>query len=155
MSKIKVTFRQKQIILMLIENGNVPKTIKDISIELNVSSRTIVRELPFIEKFLFENDFKFIKKSGVGIFIDESYDKLNFLKELLENEYSVNKFSKNSRLTYILESILESNSPIKSAYFLNKFKISYSTFIKDLNSLKSILKKFDILLIQKKDLEFI
>ena len=36
MSKIKVTFRQKQIILMLIENGNVPKTIKDISIELNV-----------------------------------------------------------------------------------------------------------------------
>ena len=92
MSRIKVTFRQKQIILMLIENGNVPKTIKDISIELNVSSRTIVRELPFIEKFLFENDFKFIKKSGVGIFIDESYDKLNFLKELLENEYSVNKF---------------------------------------------------------------
>ena len=70
MSRIKVTFRQKQIILMLIENGNVPKTIKDISIELNVSSRTIVRELPFIEKFLFENDFKFIKKSGVGIFID-------------------------------------------------------------------------------------
>ena len=150
MSRIKVTFRQKQIILMLIENGNVPKTIKDISIELNVSSRTIVRELPFIEKFLFENDFKFIKKSGVGIFIDESYDKLNFLKELLENEYSVNKLSKNNRITYILESILESNSPIKSAYFLNKFKISYSTFIKDLNSLKSILKKFDLLLIQKK-----
>ena len=56
MSRIKVTFRQKQIILMLIENGNVPKTIKDISIELNVSSRTIVRELPFIEKFLFENN---------------------------------------------------------------------------------------------------
>ena len=51
MSRIKVTFRQKQIILMLIENGNVPKTIKDISIELNVSSGTIVRELPFIEKF--------------------------------------------------------------------------------------------------------
>lgn len=150
MSRIKVTFRQKQIILMLIENGNVPKTIKDISIELNVSSRTIVRELPFIEKFLFENDFKFIKKSGVGIFIDESYDKLNFLKELLENEYSVNKLSKNNRITYILESILGSNSPIKSAYFLNKFKISYSTFIKDLNSLKSILKKFDLLLIQKK-----
>ena len=142
MSRIKVTFRQKQIILMLIENGNVPKTIKDISIELNVSSRTIVRELPFIEKFLFENDFKFIKKSGVGIFIDESYDKLNFLKELLENEYSVNKLSKNSRITYILESILGSNSPIKSAYFLNKFKISYSTFIKDLNSLKSILLSF-------------
>lgn len=51
MSKLKLTFRQKQIILILIDNFKNPKRIKDISNELNVSSRTIMRELHLIEEF--------------------------------------------------------------------------------------------------------
>ncbi len=150
MGKLKITSRQKQIISIIIENGNKPITIKDISIELNVSSRTIVRELPFIEEFLFENDFKFVKKSGVGIYINEDSEKLNFLKDIIGDKYSLINFSKNDRIIYIINSIAQKNSPVKSSYFMKKFKISYSTLIKDLNFLKNFLKSFDLNLNVKK-----
>lgn len=150
MSKTKITFRQRAIILMLIENGAYPKRIKDIAYALGISSRTVLRELVFVEKFLFEENIKFVKKSGVGIFIDEDLNKLNYLKNFLDKKYLVNGISKNERVLSILESILEGNSVIKSVYFLNRFKISYATFIKDLNYLRGILKKFNLDLIQRK-----
>ena len=81
MSKLKLTFRQKQIILILIDNFKNPKRIKDISNELNVSSRTIMRELHLIEEFFDEREILFVKKSGVGIFLDGEYEKINKLRE--------------------------------------------------------------------------
>lgn len=151
MGKLKISFRQKQIILILIDNFKKPKRIKDISKELNVSSRTIIRELHAIEKFFDEKDILFIKKSGVGIFLDGEYEKVNKLREEMNLEYPLSKYSKNDRVIFILENILYSET--KSNVFLNKFKISYSTFSKDLDYIKSkILTKFDLKLITKKGL---
>lgn len=151
MSKLKLTFRQKQIILILIDNFKNPKRIKDISNELNVSSRTIMRELHLIEEFFDEREILFVKKSGVGIFLDGEYEKINKLREEMSLEYPLTKYSKNDRVICILENILHSET--KSTLFLNKFKISYSTFSKDLDYIKSkILTKFDLKLLTKKGL---
>lgn len=151
MGKIKITFRQKQIILILIENFKKPKRIKDISEELNVSSRTIIRELYVIDKFFDERNILFVKKSGVGIFLEGDYERINKLREELNLENSLSKYSRNDRVMFILENILYSQT--KSNLFLNKFKISYSTFSKDLEYIKSkILIKFNLKLITKKGL---
>ena len=66
MKKEKLTLRQKKIIEILIyEENNMPLTISHVSDKLKVSRRTILREMPYVEKWLKDNNFKFIKKPGI------------------------------------------------------------------------------------------
>ncbi|HBG0147335.1 TPA: HTH domain-containing protein, partial [Clostridioides difficile] len=64
MKKKKITSRQKKIILMIVENSkkNIPITISEIAGMLELSSRTVLRDMSGIEKWFDENDFNFVKK---------------------------------------------------------------------------------------------
>lgn len=63
MKKKKITSRQKKIILMIVENSkkNIPITISEIAGTLELSSRTVLRDMSGIEKWFDENDFNFVK----------------------------------------------------------------------------------------------
>ncbi|MCE4647282.1 HTH domain-containing protein [Clostridioides difficile] len=52
MKKKKITSRQKKIILMIVENSkkNIPITISEIAGTLELSSRTVLRDMSGIEK---------------------------------------------------------------------------------------------------------
>ena len=63
MKRKKISSRQKEIILLLAQNtSNKPITISEVAKELNISTRTVLRDMTKIESWLDENDFKFIKK---------------------------------------------------------------------------------------------
>ena len=63
MRKKKISSRQKEIILMLAQNhSNKSITISDIAKELDISTRTVLRDMSSIENWLDENYFKFVKK---------------------------------------------------------------------------------------------
>ena len=73
MKRKKISSRQKEIILLLAQNtSNKPITISEVAKELNISTRTVLRDMTKIESWLDENDFKFIKKPGVGIYLDRA-----------------------------------------------------------------------------------
>ena len=75
MKRKKISSRQKEIILLLAQNtSNKPITISEVAKELNISTRTVLRDMTKIESWLDENDFKFIKKPGVGIYIIKPFD---------------------------------------------------------------------------------
>ena len=96
MRKKKISSRQKEIILMLAQNhSNKSITISDIAKELDISTRTVLRDMSSIENWLDENDFKFVKKPGVGIYLDETLDNKQFIIELLQEE----KIEKNYTVT--------------------------------------------------------
>jgi len=60
MKRKKISSRQKEIILLLAQNtSNKPITISEVAKELNISTRTVLRDMTKIESWLDENDFKF------------------------------------------------------------------------------------------------
>lgn len=77
MKKKKITSRQKKIILMIVENSkkNIPITISEIAGTLELSSRTVLRDMSGIEKWFDENDFNFVKKTRSGIDFRGKYRK--------------------------------------------------------------------------------
>ena len=66
--KSGLTKRQKLIIEMLAAfNADDPITIQAISEKLKLSSRTVLREMPRINEWFEENDFKLVKKPRIGM----------------------------------------------------------------------------------------
>ena len=98
MKRKKISSRQKEIILLLAQNtSNKPITISEVAKELNISTRTVLRDMTKIESWLDENDFKFIKKPGVGIYLDETLDSKQFIIELLQEEKIEKSYTKEER----------------------------------------------------------
>lgn len=145
MRRKKITSRQKEIILLLAQNPiNKPITISAIAQELNLSSRTVLRDMASVENWLDENDFDFIKKPGVGLILNESLENQKLIKELLEEEKIDKEYSREERKLFILSELLSSNEPIKSFYFTKSLKISEGTLNNDLIAAASFLSKFGL-----------
>lgn len=150
MKKKKLMSRQKQIIQILTKSTNKnPITISTIAEILNVSSRTVLREMPKIEEWLDENGFNFIKKPGVGLIIDESLENQQLILELLEVENVQKEYSKEERKRIILSELLIAKEPLKLFYFTNQLKVSEGTLSNDLYGIEDWLKAFDIKLIRR------
>ena len=151
--KSNLTSRQKAIIEILTKfTAANPVTVSAISEKLKLSSRTILREMPKIEKWLSDNNFKFIRKPGVGLVLDESLENQKRILELLEIENIEKEYSKDERRKYILIELLSAKEPLKSFYFTSKFKISEGTLSNDLDFLTEWLKNYNISIIRKQGL---
>lgn len=151
--KAGLTSRQKAIIEILTKfTATKPVTIAAISQKLKLSSRTILREMPYIEKWLSENEFKFIRKPGVGLVLDESIENQKLILELLEIEHVEKEYSKEERQRLILGELLATKEPLKSYYFTSKFKISDGTLSNDLDAIEKYLKPFRIKTVRKQGL---
>lgn len=151
MKKKKITSRQKKIILMIVENSkkNIPITVSEIARELELSSRTVLRDMSGIEKWFDENDFDFVKKPGVGLILEENIENQNFIIELLEEEKIEKEYSKEERTLIILSKLLVSNEPVKSYYFAKILKVSEGVLNNDFTLAGEWLEKFNIELIRK------
>lgn len=153
MKKKKLMSRQKQIIQILTKSTiKNPITVSTIAGSLNISSRTVLREMPKIEEWLDENGFNFIKKPGVGLIIDENLENQQLILELLEVENVQKEYTKDERKKIILGELLVSKEPLKLFYFTNQLKVSEGTLSNDLDGIEEWLKEFDIKLIRKQGL---
>ncbi len=150
MKNNKLNSRQKEIIKILTRSTiNKPITTSMIAKELSLSSRTVLREMPKIEAWLDENEFKFIKKPGVGLIIDEDLDNQQLILELLEIEKIKKQYSKEERKKIIVGELLIAKEPLKFFYFTSQLKISEGTLSGDLDAIEIWLTKFNIKLIRK------
>lgn len=152
MGKNQITSRQREILLKLLENLDNPITLKEISEELNVSSRTITRELICIEDFLGDYNIKLLRKSGVGVCVSGDIDSIINVRDILNSYSPLNKYQKRQRVLYIMKKILLSE--FKSSYFQMKFNISYMTFMKDIEYIREVFKRFDLKVKSKKSVGF-
>ncbi|MDV4149269.1 transcription antiterminator [Clostridium sp. AL.422] len=146
----KLNSRQKEIIKILTKSTVTnPLTTASIAEKLSISSRTVLREMPKIEVWLEENEFKFIKKPGVGLVIDESLENQKLILELLEIEKIEKEYSKEERKKIVISELLISQEPIKLFYFTSLLKVSEGTLSNDLDSIEEWLRKFNIKLVRK------
>lgn len=146
----KLNLRQKEIIKILTKSTiNNPITTSAIAKEMSLSSRTVLREMPKIEEWLDENEFKFIKKPGVGLIIDENLDNQQLILELLEIEKIKKQYSKEDRKKIIVGELLIAKEPLKLFYFTSQLRVSEGTLSRDLDEICVWLKDFNIKLIRK------
>ena len=95
---------------LIIEKEEI--TIKDLSKSIDVSSRTIQRDLNNIQTILDSYQLELVRKSGVGVQIigDEQrkQELVQQLKKFTQREYTLEE-----RLTLILCILYESTEPVK------------------------------------------
>lgn len=141
--------RQKSIIGILTQMNGKAITVSAISEKLNVSSRTILRELPSIEQWMSDNDFHFNRKPGKGLSISETQENLELIDELLHVENILPLYGREERRRQILGELLFQEEPVKTFVFTSRFDISEGTLSGDLDALDAWLLEYQVKVIRK------
>lgn len=144
-----LTQRQREIVEIIAKMSGKPVPVGAISEKLNVSSRTILRELPEIERWLRENDFTFIRKPGVGVSIEEGPEAAKILETLLGTDKAQNDLSQKERRRQILGELFLLREPVKSYVFLSRFQISEGTLTRDLDALDEWLSTYQVHILRR------
>ncbi|WP_166636439.1 BglG family transcription antiterminator [Fonticella tunisiensis] len=140
----------KSILLLLLEaDYSRPITIKEIAKKLNVSSRTILRDMPSIEEWLNQNKISFIKKPGVGLLLGENLESKNKLKRFLEQQSVPKDYSPEERKYVIIAELLQIKEPIKLYYFSNLLGVAEGTLSSDLDKVEEWFQNYNIKLIRR------
>ncbi|WP_432403844.1 BglG family transcription antiterminator [Wukongibacter sp. M2B1] len=148
MVELLITSRIKQILEIICDTSD-SITIKKIAKRLGVSTRTILREMPTVEKWLKDNGFELVKKPRVGIKLVATLEDKKRLKVLLDSELVEKTFTPEERQSLIISELLERKEPTKLFYFASIFKVSEGTISHDLDKVGSWIKKYKLDLVRK------
>ncbi len=150
-----LTQRAEDIIRILIRfPQDNPVTTAIISEELNISSRSIQRELPGVEQWLAAEGYRFVRKRSVGLLLDEPDSRKRELLALLDLSKStaVTVDDRRDRQIILRHEILFAAEPVKSYYFTDKLGISDGTLTSDLNQLERWFETYHLNLIRRQGL---
>jgi mannitol operon transcriptional antiterminator len=144
----KASTRAKEIISILCKETQYI-TIASIAEKLNVSSRTILRELDEVEKLLKHHGVRLDKKPNRGLNVNGSIDDKTNLLKLVETQRENKIYAPHERQTIILSELLQNQNPTKLYYFTKIFNVSEGTVSRDLDSLEGWMKQYSLKLIRK------
>lgn len=150
MKSYNLSQRQKNIVHIIGDSIDDYITVNEIARRIDVSTRTVQRDLALIEDFLYDNDFSLVKKPGQGLILNESSESVSYLYELLEMVDSSKQYEKVERVNFILSRLLTSKEPIKYFVFTLYLNISEKTLTDDLTIIDKWLSVYDIKLIRKR-----
>ena len=132
---------------LIMEQGEI--TIKELSKKIDVSSRTIHRDLNKIEELLESYQLALVRKSGVGVqIVGEEQNKLALKQQLAK--FTFREYTLDERQTMILCSLYESSEPVKLFTLSKDLGVSISTVSADLMKLEEQLKPFQLSILKKR-----
>jgi mannitol operon transcriptional antiterminator len=143
-----VSARERQILEQLISRKD-GITVKEIAQDIEVSERTVHRDLKGVEDLLHDYELELKKQSGVGIQIIGEDEKKNDLELFLYN-LSHSEYTPEERQTLILCTLLEAVEPIKLIALSNDLNVTVATISNDLTKLNDWLESFDLSLIRRR-----
>lgn len=143
---MEITARQRKILLTLLQKE---MKVKDLSRALDVSTRTIHRDLNDVEKILFDFQLELEKKPGVGLRILGEEKEKQQLSRVLSGTVPQD-YTQKERQAIILSMLFEAKEPIKLFALAHELDVSIATVRKDLDQLEEQLKKFHLTLIRKR-----
>ena len=147
----KINLRIKNI-LQSICNEDDYITISRIAKDLDISGRTVLREIPEVEKFLKQNGMSLDKKTGVGIKVRGSLEKKQSIINLLNGEKDETIYSPLERKNIIISELLQNQQPVKLYNFTKTLKVTEATISNDLEKADEWFKKHNLNLIRKQGL---
>lgn len=141
------TVRQKFILNNLIEKG--PLTTKGLSQQMDISERTVLREVSAINVWLKQYDLRIAE--GVGqLNIIGSRKNINIIKEFFAGVPLLWMLTQEQRQVLITAQLLLAREPIKSAYFSSQFNIVEGTVIFYLDKIEDWLAAKDLKLVRRR-----
>lgn len=118
--------------------NNRPVFVHDLAEDLNVSKRTIRRDLKEVEETLSTYQLKLVKEQGILSLEGVDLDKQHFRWQLMDLSY--NEFSPEERQQKILKTLLKEES-LKLAGLANDLNVTISTISNDLTKIEERLPK--------------
>lgn len=142
---VYLTERCRALITFLLDQ-NKKVTIKNIANNFNVSSRTIRYDLDIVEDWLAEKNIVLVRKSRVGVWIEEIEEARALLvTDSKEKNYVMNcVFTMEERVNIILNLLFQSNEYLSTGFIAEKLGVSRSTIFKDLFEVECWLECRDI-----------
>jgi mannitol operon transcriptional antiterminator len=145
---MSISSRQRMIldILLAKEQGI---TIKEIADEVEVSTRTVHRELDEIEQLLETYQLKLVKRAGVGVQVEGDSASKDELRLSLINLTTLD-FTADERKILILCFLLSSTEPVKLVSLAYDLKVTPATISHDLDELEGWIRRYDLSLIRRR-----
>lgn len=135
-----ISGRERKILEILLDTEQAT-TIKQIATNLDVSERTIHRDLKNVEDILYDHHLNLSRKTGQGLRISGlETDKQNL--QLILKNIKHTDFTPEERQAMMLLTLLESNGPIKLIHLSNELKVTVATISNDLDQVEEMLQRF-------------
>lgn len=137
------TPRMQQILLLMLNEDKVI-SVKNLAEQMNLSKRTVQRELEYLGKALKEYNVTFCSKTGTGVWLEgEPEDRERLLRQLSEKDtfYVSDRTERRKRL--ILE-ILKDKTLKKLYYYSDLFGVSEATISADLEAAEEWFAPFNL-----------
>ncbi len=142
-----LTSRLQKILNIFLKNDDFIM-VQTISEMLDISTRTVFRELEEIDYLLKPFSLKLISKNKLGLkLIGSPDDKERFSKEI--NKHELTYLSKTERQNFLTCELLRIKELEKISYYAMMFSVSEATISNDLDDIEIQLKKNNLKLIRK------
>lgn len=145
---MNITKRQRDIVEYLLEQSK-EVTAGEIATKINVSTRTVHRELGAVEHWLAAHEVKLEKKSGIGICIDADPAQLVCLRRQLLHTKS-DEYSAEERKIVVLCMLLDTQEPIKLLALASDLKVTVTTVSHDLDELQGWIGERGLVLVRRR-----
>lgn len=143
-----LTPRQKQILYILLNKEEV-LSVTSLAQQLNVSKRTVQREMESLGDEISALGIRLESKSGKGVWLEGTQEARYSLLEDLVTELGHPVLDKDQRSLEIIGKLLKTDAPLKLYYFANLFRVSESTIAKDMDQAARWLLDYNLSLIRK------
>lgn len=143
-----ISARDRQILELLV-NENKEWTVRDLADRINVSPRTVYRDLNNVEEILRYYEIHLEKKSGVGIKIFGDGNQISELKRFLFSN-TQKEYTPEERVLYILFKLLESQDAVKLMGIALDLNVTSATISNDLDRLEEFIRNFGLTLIRRR-----
>lgn len=143
-----ITTRQKKILRILSAQEEFITT-SQIADQLDVSSKTIERELNIISKWLTQEGITLEKKPRYGLKILVTSKQRQQLLETINEEDVITIFSQEDRGILNLIELLKEKDPIKLYALARNTSVTESTISNDLDKLEQYLEAYNMRLVRK------
>ncbi|BBI36373.1 BglG family transcription antiterminator [Cohnella abietis] len=145
---MKVSNRQRQILEVLL-NRQGEVTAGQLAQAVQISARTVHRELQELEPDLNSHGLSLVKKSGFGIIVEGDEQSLNrFQSELRQSETET--YSPHERKLLMLCLLLDEEEPIKLFSLAREAQAAIPTISRDLEELEPQLMNGGLQLVRKR-----
>lgn len=145
---MSVSNRTRRILELLLRSGR-EMTAAELAAGLQVSSRTVHRELAAVEDLLAGQAVSLVKKSGSGIALQGDEAALARLGGIVSASEEA-EFSPDERQIYLLCLLLREREPVKQFALAHELKVTVQTIGSDLEELAGWVERFGVRLIRRR-----
>lgn len=137
------TPRMQQILLLMLNEDKVI-SVKNLAEQMNLSKRTVQRELEYLGKALKEYNVTFCSKTGTGVWLEgEPEDRERLFRQLNEKD-TLDVSDRTERRKRLILEILKDKTLKKLYYYSDLFGVSEATISADLEAAEEWFAPFNL-----------